>query len=156
VLFYNELSNLIYRESRSYQFRNIGSANLYGWEMQIKWQHSSRLRAEFAYGRLESSSSSEEILEGTPKRTLRALFGGSTNFGTEFNYKLSHFGERTTFLEYISLAGYTVHDLNISQSFLPGLSLRLEINNIADKDYQEELGYPAPGRQYLLGCTWTL
>jgi iron complex outermembrane receptor protein len=156
LLFYNDLSNLIYRESRSYQFRNIGVANLYGWEMQIKWQHSSRLRAELGYGWLESSRSSEEILEEVPKHSFHILLGGTSSFGTELNYKLSYFGERTTYRENLILAEYGVHDINISQMLWSRLNLRFEVSNITDVDYQEELGYPAPGRQFLLGFTWKL
>jgi outer membrane cobalamin receptor len=156
TFFYNDLSQLIYRESRSYQYRNIGSANLYGWEIEAKYGRSDRFRAEIGYGRIRSSKSASEMLSQTPRGTLHFLTTVSTRFGSEVNYRYSHYDRRSTYFPGVSLSAYGVHDLNISQRLTRSLKLRLEASNLTDVNYQEELGYPAPGRQFTLGIMWKI
>jgi outer membrane cobalamin receptor len=156
TIFYNELSQLIYRESSSYQYRNIGSANLYGWEISANCGLSERFKAEIGYGRLQSSKSASEMLSQTPKGTLHFLTSISTRFGLEVNYRYSHYDRRSTYFPEVALSAYGVHDLNLSQRLTRSLKLRIEASNLTDTNYQEELGYPAPGRQYTMSVLWKI
>lgn len=156
TFFYNELSQLIFRESRSYQYRNIGSANLYGWELQANCGLSKKFKAEIGYGRLLSSKSTSEIMSETPKGTLHFLTSVSTSFGSEINYRYSHYDSRSTYFPGMTLSAYGVHDLNLSQQLTKSLRLRTEVSNLTDTDYQEELGYSASGRQYTVSVLWKI
>ena len=44
-------------------------------------------------------------------------------------------------------------NLRISQAFLKFFEAYVAINNIFDRDYEAEWGYPAPGRNYYFGLT---
>lgn len=156
AFFYNELSHLIYRESSSYQYRNIGSANLYGWEISANCRLAERFKAEIGYGRLQSSKSASEIMSQTPKGTLHFLTSVSTRFGLEVNYRYSHYDRRSTYYPEVALSAYGVHDLNLSQRLTGSLKIRIEASNLTDTNYQEELGYPAPGRQYTVSVLWKI
>ena len=156
TFFYNELSQLIFRESSSYRYRNIGSANLYGWEMRANCGLSKIFKVEIGYGRLLSSKSASEMMSKTPKGTLHFLTSASTRFGSEANYRYSHYDRRSTYFPGVTLSAYGVHDLNLSQQLTRSLRLRIEANNLTDTDYQEELGYPAAGRQYILSVLWKI
>jgi outer membrane cobalamin receptor len=156
TFFYNELSQLIYRESSSYRYRNIGSANLYGWEIGANCGLSERFKAEIGYGILLSSKSANEMLSQTPKGTLHFLISVNTRFGLEANYRYSHYDRRSTYLPEVALSAYGVHDLNLSQQLTGSLKLRIEASNLTDTDFQEELGYPAPGRQFTVSVLWKI
>jgi outer membrane cobalamin receptor len=156
TFFYNELSQLIYRESSSFQYRNIGSANLYGWELSANCGLAERFRAEIGYGRLQSSKSASEMMSQTPKGTLHFLISFGTRFGLEVNYRYSHYDRRSTYFPGVDLSAYDVHDLNLSQRLTRSWKLRIEASNLSDTNYQEELGYPAPGRQYTMSIQWKI
>jgi outer membrane cobalamin receptor len=48
---------------------------------------------------------------------------------------------------------YFTMNLRISQAFLKYFEAYVAINNIFDRDYEAEFGYPAPGRNYYFGLT---
>lgn len=48
---------------------------------------------------------------------------------------------------------YFTMNLRISQAFLKFFEAYVAINNIFDRDYEAEWGYPAPGRNYYFGLT---
>lgn len=154
--FYNELSDLIYRESQSYRFRNIGTANLYGWEIEAQFGMSDRLKTTIGFSRLRSSKSQTEMMESNPRNALQFLLTLGTAAGLEVNYELRNIGRRTTYLPHTHLTAYSLHNMNVAYWPARAVGLRLELNNLTDQDYQEELGYPAPGRQVVISITGRL
>ena len=46
---------------------------------------------------------------------------------------------------------YVTANLALAYSLWEGVEATLRVLNVADKAYQEVLGYPAPGRRYLFG-----
>jgi iron complex outermembrane receptor protein len=48
---------------------------------------------------------------------------------------------------------YFTMNLRISKTFLKYFEAYVAINNIFDRDYESEFGYPAPGRNYYFGLT---
>ena len=48
-----------------------------------------------------------------------------------------------------------LHNSNINYNFR-NLNLGLSLSNIFDKDYQEEYGYPAPGRDFSISFEWVV
>jgi iron complex outermembrane receptor protein len=55
----------------------------------------------------------------------------------------------------IKLDDYFTMNLRISQAFLKYFEAYFAINNIFDRNYEWEYGYPAPGRNYYFGLTAT-
>ena len=53
----------------------------------------------------------------------------------------------------IRLADYFTMNLRVSQAFLKYFEAYVAINNIFDRDYESEYGYPAPGRNFYFGLT---
>jgi len=155
AFFHNELANLIYRESRSYRFKNIGKATLQGWELRARFEFSRYLSGDLSYGRVDPERSSAVLLEEVSPNRLRALLTAETDFGLQVNYEFNSFDERTTYTPDWILPHYEIHSMNISQRIGKYLRVHLKVSNLMDADYEEELGYPAPGRQFFAGMTWS-
>ncbi len=168
AFFHNELTNLIYRESRSYRFKNIDTmAFLQGWELRTRFEFSHYVSGDFGYGRVDDDlfginrkHSSDVLLEELAPQRLRVVISGQTDFGMEANYELNYFGltrfdERTTYMPDWRLPQYEIHSAMISQEIGKLLRLHVRVYNLFDEDYQEELGYPSPGRQFFAGMTWS-
>ncbi len=156
AFFHNELTDMIYRESKSYPFRNIGKATLQGWELRTRFEFSRNLSGDITYARIEPRHSSDVLLEEAAPNRLRAEVSWVTDFGLEAGYELNYFDKRTTYITDRTLPQYMIHNGNISQRIGKYLRLQLRVFNLFDKDYQEQLGYPGPGRQFFAGMTWSL
>jgi len=174
-VYHNSLRNLIYRASRTYRYENIESASLPGWEAEMRWQRGEAFSIDISYARIFASGffpapitgftaflgftfpseSSRELMEEIPEHRWSARLYYSTSFGLEISYSYNRFGARTTYLESLWLGSYETHDLSLMQTLRQGIKLRLRAANLLDADYQEELGYPAPGRQLFAGFLWT-
>jgi vitamin B12 transporter len=50
-----------------------------------------------------------------------------------------------------ALAGYTVVDLTVARPLGHGLTAFARLGNALDRDYEEAIGYPAPGRSWAAG-----
>jgi outer membrane cobalamin receptor len=156
VLFHNDLKNLIYRESRSYQFRNIGRAKLQGWEAKAEWTFMRVLNGELSYSHVQEADPEKKLLEEVSENTWRLSLLLRTGFGAELNYRYSRLDQRSTYRADFVLPAYSVHDVNVTQKVTNLIRLRFEISNITDSNYEEELGYPAPGRQLAVGLSFRI
>lgn len=156
VFFHNDLKNLIYRASRSYRFQNIGEAKLQGWELRTNVELSHYLSGDVSYGRIDPGESSEELLEDVSPNKIRIHLSGKTSFGMEAHYEFNYFDERTTYVSDLLLPDYEVHSVNVSQRVGEHLKVHFKVFNLLDTYYEEELGYPQPGRQFFGGVTLTL
>jgi outer membrane cobalamin receptor len=156
AFFHNELTDLIYRESKSYPYRNIGKATLQGWELRTRFEFSRYLSGDMSYARIEPRHSSDVLLEEVAPNRVRAMISGETGFGMEANYELNYFDKRTTHIAGRVLPPYAIHNANISQRVGKYLTLQLRVFNLLDRDYQEQLGYPGPAREFSAGMTWSM
>ena len=152
--FHNTLKNLIYRASRTFRFQNIEKAKLLGWELQTHWTLPSNLFFSLGYVRIYADESSMELMEEMPEHRLGFRFSWKTSFGSELSYEYNYYDERTTHIASLVLMGYHVHHCHFSQHLYRQFKFHLWISNILDESYQEELGYPAPGRQISMGFSW--
>lgn len=152
--FHNDVKNLIDRASRTFRFRNIGRARSQGWEMWVHGQFSRRLSGGVSWAHLLKAETSDELLDELSPNKVRFYVSVEAASGTELNYERTYFDERTTFDAYVMLPDYVVHNVNVTQTLRYSLKLRLAVSNVTDACYEEELGYPAPGRQVTVGLIW--
>jgi len=59
-----------------------------------------------------------------------------------------------TYEEHVENDGYTTVDLAVAWQPWDQLAITARATNIFDEDYQEVLGYPAPGRRFFAGLRW--
>ena len=153
--FDNDLKNLIYRATRTFVYENIRDASLRGMEGKISWNPSDFCSISSGYSLMNSDVSSDELLREIPRERVSLEFYGNTKFGTRFHFSFNRYLTIPTYMESVYLPDYDLYNLSVSQELPYGLSLTLRVNNILDRHYQEELGYPGPGRQILGGFSWS-
>jgi outer membrane cobalamin receptor len=152
--FRNELKDLIYRPTGSQQFRNILESVLTGVEASVRMGWSNRFSFEGGYLWLDRGASTAEIVEELPQHRLNLAATATILLGTRVRYDFSALDERTTYVPDLVLAPYRYHSLTLSRAFGGGLTLHLELLNLTDVSYEDELGYPAPGRRFTVGFDW--
>ncbi len=158
ALFYNEMKDLIYRTTRSFRYKNISRAAMQGFEFRANWSLNQYISGELGYSYIDIPRSALEINDYLPKHKARISLTGRTGFGTTVNYETAYFDERE--FSYASnlverLPRYLVHNFNINQQITKYLALRLDASNVTDEYYEEEFGYPQPGRQIMGGLRLT-
>ncbi len=156
AFFHNELTDLIYRASRSYRFQNIGDATLQGLELRTQFELSRFISGDVSYGFINPEESSEVLLEEVSPHRVRASLSCKTDFRMEMLYELNAFDKRTTYISTRDLSAYRIHNLTISQRIAPFLKVYVKAYNLSDEYFEEELGYPGAGRQFFAGMTWTI
>ncbi|MBU1984587.1 TonB-dependent receptor [bacterium] len=154
AFFHSKLRNQIYRSTRTERYRNIGSGTLQGWELRSTIRPSAGLSADIAYAYLNPDVSSRELMEETASNHWSLRFTAETRFHTRIRYELNYFDERPTYLSNRFLSAYGLQALSLEQKAGRHVSIFGRILNIADTDYEEELGYPGGGRRFTAGLRW--
>ena len=138
-----------------------------GFDLNSCWRLNNYLSGEFSYGCIQTSATSQDrlkhnLLQYVPKNKFRFQLNAKTWFGTQVNYDVSYFDDREGFVTpkgkdamILTLPNYIIHNLNIFHPVTKALTLRLEVSNFTDKNYQEELGFWGPGRQVVGGFSVT-
>ncbi|HQO08727.1 MAG TPA: TonB-dependent receptor plug domain-containing protein [Clostridiales bacterium] len=151
-VFYNDMNNLIEKQSAEDQYKNI-DARIAGIEIGSEAGYGEILSAVIGYSYMKPYEYGNNMLYESSKQKINA--------GLEFaykrivlNYELSLYGKRET--EYTRvLPSYSMHNVNITYKLNVYTELLLKAENISDTDYEEEVGFPAPGRLVTGGFTIT-
>ena len=147
--FYNKVHDMILRSGSIYTYKNIQKAKLNGMELSgifrlPTWNMFSSITL------IEAKDGDGEKLEYRP----------SWKIDSGMNYRIHrdiylHFTSRITGSRWTendsSLKGYHVVDAGIVLGESRIVSLSMSINNVFDRDYVEELGFPMPGRTFWIG-----
>jgi len=140
-----------YRKGADYVFRNRGTAEIYGGELEAGVLLSPGVSMQ-AFGTLIRGSIRED---GAPVADIPP-FNGGLSFDARPTDRLWIRARIVLFARddrpgptEIVTPGYGVVDLSAGYRFLTGLEARLVVGNLFDKEYAgtpDELGVPAPGR----------
>ncbi|MGC8774279.1 MAG: TonB-dependent receptor plug domain-containing protein [Chlorobaculum sp.] len=156
----------------TYTYLNIGSATVSGIEAELSkvfaldsssW--TLEPYAGYTYLLKYRDNTSGDDLLFTPQ--WNASTGLRVHDGRGFNgaFNLAYTGKtlvqnyETGSGEVVSKGGFTVVDLSVSKKFPfggkgvkgPGITVKAEVNNLFDRDYQYVKGYPMPGRTFVFG-----
>jgi vitamin B12 transporter len=153
--FSTDLDNLIEFDFATYQNHNIGTASIRGAE--ISWTRALGKRgASF----VQATYLDTEDDNGLPL-LRRPEWSGSWTLHGNFSKHLS--GDLTLFYvgarddvdpityQRTEAPSYTTGDISLAYSLWNGVEITARVLNVLDEEYQEIIGYPAPGRQYLFG-----
>jgi len=153
--FSTELENLIEFDFVSYTNQNIGSAKIRGAE--ISWDQTLGNRSASL---IQATYLDTEDNEGQPL-LRRPEWSGSWTIHGAFS---KHFtGDLTVIYvgvredvdpvtyERGEVSSYTTGNVSLAYSLGNGVEITGRALNVTDTEYQEILGYPAPGRRYMFG-----
>ncbi len=159
TLFLNELVDLIDRDvRRAGRYENIGSARSWGTETvaTLRLREWIELQAAYTYTRTENHDTGDP-LDLVPEHKVDGRLVVSTSGGdTQWILTATRVGERfdsEALTADKTLPAYTEADCRIITRVARRLALSLEVRNIGDTYYEEEVMYPAPGRTVLFSAT---
>lgn len=153
--FHNDLTNLIYRASRTWRYENIGEARTQGIETRLSWSWTSLLSGSVGWAWIDPDRSTRELMEETPPHKVNVHLRVDAPTGTTIDYRLDSLDDRITWMDGFVLPSYTLHGISVSQALGSRLSVRVQVSNITDERYMDELGYPAAGRRFVVGLAWS-
>jgi len=159
TLFGNRLDDLIDRDvRRAGRYRNIRSARTWGMEAVGRvrvcgWLH---LQAAYTHTRSENRDTGDP-LDQVPRHKVDGRIEATSPDGTtRWVLVVSRVGSRFDQEMLIGdqmLPAYTAADCRVSTRLGSRLIFDLEIMNLADTYYEEEVMYPAPGRTVRFAAT---
>jgi vitamin B12 transporter len=153
--FSTDLENLIEFDYASYTNQNVGSAKIrgaeLGWEKSLGDRSASLLQATY----LETEDDEGQALLRRPEWSGSWTLRGALSKKLTGDLTVVYVGARadidpSTF-ERGEADSYTTGNVSLAYSLWNGVEITGRILNVADTEYQEILGYPAPGRRYMFG-----
>jgi iron complex outermembrane receptor protein len=155
ALFYSDITDLIEEvanvQGSLSQMQNIGKARHQGVELSFHLKPASWLESGIFYTYLhrENVSNPESRLMGVPKNRLTGFvkFAPLTQLYL-FASVESQTGTWSTTTD--RLGGYTTANLTIGYEPIKAITIDGGYTNILDKDYQNVLYYPSPGRTWFV------
>jgi len=158
--FYNDVKDLIERASRDDPYLNTSKAVFEGVEADIRANIGEHFFARVGYTYLDACDKnpsllgrSQKELSYIPMHKADVECNVVTDFGFSWNLLGSYHGRRYYYDSsgvQFALGGYLVWNTKVSQKLFDHFEASLFIENILDRDYQEEEGYPQPGRTLIL------
>jgi vitamin B12 transporter len=155
---------------------NIGEASLAGWEFKTGADIGEALNQPFSLKPYVGFTYLSEYRDDTTGKNLLYTPEWTWAYGVSFyhpDYELAANLSFTTVDDQtvedwesgafptpeVTLPGYTMADLTITKQIVSfndygNLTLRGEINNLFDENYQTVKGYPMPGRQFFIGLKY--
>jgi iron complex outermembrane receptor protein len=140
-----------------YQEQNTGEENFKGFETTLKYEKDAfTIGANYTYTKIKKDDDSI-IVTDVPKH--QAYFYASytpvsyLTFSGNISYKKDFILEDAN-ENYISMPDTTVAGVNIDYRYSKALSFAVGIENLTDEDYELDLGYPEPGREYYAKFTY--
>ncbi|HOI28922.1 MAG TPA: TonB-dependent receptor [Melioribacteraceae bacterium] len=145
------------------QFQNIGQAEVKGIEVGLTLINSFvNLNAAYTYMSADNKTplAASTNLKYKPKHMLHISLNRAYLSGFAWHVESSYFGRQfgiePDILSWVNMPDYLILNLRASYKLFNELELFVRINNLLDKYYESEYGYPQPGRNILLGIDLTL
>lgn len=156
AVFYNRTTDLIDMYQEIYQ--NIYRVDSYGLEMGLKCKPASFMELNLDYAYLNYTKNSDYRLTESPRNAagINTIF--ALPYGVMLSYSANYKDNRASLDDssrYHILPAYWVHDLQLSRKW-DSYKVYLGIENLFDKDYQSEYGFPEAGINFNVGCQMEL
>ncbi|MCX6169424.1 MAG: TonB-dependent receptor [Ignavibacteriales bacterium] len=161
TVFYSDIKNLIQEVSVNdglKQFQNIGKAVLSGFEFTADYQIENFI-INFSYTFLSAKDRSDkaasDILEYRPEQLISLIpsysFKSGLNLVSEISYTGKEYGVNLDTGAFVPMPDYLLISFKAAQKIFENYTLYLRINNVLDKYYEADYGYPQAGREFLFG-----
>ena len=160
ALFYSNVKNMIINvpvSTTQSQYQNIGKVILSGFE--ISYQKDFRImNVETNYTYLYSKNESDTVndkLEYRPEHSFNVILSKSYPFGLSWiadaSFTSRRYGIDSDTRQWTTLPDYTIINVRVSQKIYNQFSAFIRVNNIADKYFESEYGFPQAGRNFVFG-----
>jgi len=150
AIFFNNVTDMIDKLGGIYA--NIDEVESYGFESEFKlkfgWEH------EIDYSWIKFADGSDELLVGAPEHRVNILETVKLPWDIKFRYKAGWKAIRLT-EEGDELPSYWLQAVQFNKN-INKFKLGFALENILDKNYEDELGYPGEGRNFILNVEYNL
>lgn len=165
AIFRNDIEDMIFRKSKSDIYKNVDYAKIRGVELELNKQFTDRYNGYINYTYLDTTgldNGTEKDLKNTPNHNINYGVTYKADKGYKFSLTGHLVTERATWDSgsgdtrsvsgaVSTLPSYHLMDLQIKRQMNQDQSWYININNIFDKDYQDELFYPGEGVTVIVG-----
>jgi outer membrane receptor protein involved in Fe transport len=157
-LFRNNVKDMIEREGRGYAYSNLDQVVLQGIEAGMRGRFMGRVGLSVDYAYLDAYEQNTEYwLAYRPSHKVDYGVSYLFKFGLSVYSSGLYVSRRVTpHPESELLPGYFVTNLKVSQKLFDRFHPFIEIKNLFDENYEEEKGFPMPGRTFLVGMKMTI
>ena len=159
--FHHRYRNLVDFDFASFRHINRGRVVATGLELEGsgKLTPALELSAALTWQDAEDQTSEQPLLH-RPEWTgaLRLTWQPRPTLDLDFHWRWtsSRFDNQLPVPEIPSVDGYSVSSLGARWRLSPDLRLETRLDNLFDRDYQTQLGFPGPGRSGRIGLRWRL
>ena len=169
AFFYHDVTDFIIKETPTNNvshYSNVGKVELYGIEMNSEYYPLQDLTLKLAYTYNHATDRSDnkatDRVAGVPKHKIDLGANYTVpNVKTRLDLNGLLLGETYTQLPTPSnptqlatrTAGYFIMNARVSQKFFENYEAHIALNNIFDRNYESEVGFPGRGRNIFGGIT---
>ena len=152
-LFYNDARDLI--ERRDDIFQNIRRVQSWGMECSLLASPLAWWNAELGYGNLFWKGEDGYRLTETPRNQLWLSQSLKLPWSLQFSHRVGYTDNRLSESDiggYAILPPYWVHDVSLARDF-SRFKLNLGVENVFDRYYETECGFPAAGINFFVSLS---
>ncbi|RPI04728.1 MAG: TonB-dependent receptor [Ignavibacteriae bacterium] len=142
------------------QYQNIGQAEFRGIEVSAAYdQPIGQFSLNYIYlsARNTTPGAATSHLEYRPEHTFNAAYRKTWDIGLTFSGEItavsSFYGVDVDTRVQHELSSYTLINIGVTQAITSEVRVFARVNNLLDKFYQADYGFPAPGREWLIGLS---
>ena len=159
--FDNEYRNLVDFDAELFTNVNRASVDISGVDGQVQWQSLDKkwhVNGQFNYSEIDAPNP----LNGRPKMTLGSALGYRPDVTLSYNLVALWVDERYTTTLYTgdvqqqTLDSYMRLDANLQYEYDANWQLSMQLTNITDSDYQDDIGFAANGPAFYLGVSYSM
>ncbi len=161
AIYNNSIKDLIYLQNlpdNKRQFQNIGRAEFRGFELSFisrLFDIETDINYTYLYSENTSSDANSKILDNRPRHLFNIFLHQAYEFGFSWNIETSFvgliYGTNPDNRLQVRLQDQFIQNLRVAQKLFNRIELFLRINNLYDRYYETEYGFPQPGRQFIIG-----
>jgi iron complex outermembrane receptor protein len=168
AIFYHRISDFITRDAPTVlgTYQNFAKISLAGFELtgEVTPMEALRIRAAYTFNQARDISSvrvTDKVLYIPEHKVDIGAYYLIPYIKTQLDviglYVSKTYGQLPTIAhpddEAIQNDEYFIMNCKISKVFLKNYEAYVAVNNIFDRDYEPEIGFPAPGRNFYVGLT---
>lgn len=160
VYFNSRYRNLIGYSPVTWTFANVNEAAISGIEMGAKFELFDQVVVWAAYTYLDTHDfmNNQELIR-RPRHALSAMIAYKNRYFT-LSGEMIYVGKRLDYDEILwtttEVPQFDTYNLNLNIPLNEKVTILGKATNALNQEYQEVLGYPAPGRRFLLGIRYKI
>ena len=152
--YHSTVTDLITYQGRNNPFKNLASSRLRGLELDLKFMPYKNLNTRIYYQYLNAIDlDTHQALEFRPEHTLGFTGSLITFYGYKFNISMDVVSKRYYYSskDRLSLEPYFIAGFNLTKKFMSMFEIWINAKNLLDEFYEDEAGFPLPGREFSTG-----